>query len=104
MCICMWFLWTYNYGILFVVIRVLLRGSGTSGGIGGIGGVLVLYMGGVQISVICASVCLMSSSSFLLGTLLPLYVYIRTSTDVPLSEFPQRLTDTLFHRNSSFCY
>ena len=37
MCICMWFLWTYHYGTLFVVICVLLRGSGTSGGIGGIG-------------------------------------------------------------------
>ena len=35
MCICMWFLWTYHYGILFVVFSVLLRGSGTSGGIGG---------------------------------------------------------------------
>ena len=34
MCICKWFLWTYHYGILFVVICVLLRGSGTSGGIG----------------------------------------------------------------------
>ena len=34
MCICVWFLWTYHYGILFVVICVLLRGSGTSGGIG----------------------------------------------------------------------
>ena len=38
MCICMWFLWTYHYGILFVVICVLLRGSGTSGGIGGMVG------------------------------------------------------------------
>ena len=28
----MWFVWTYNYGILFVVICVHLRGSGTSGG------------------------------------------------------------------------
>ena len=35
MCICMWFLCTYHYGILFVVICVLLRGSVTSGGIGG---------------------------------------------------------------------
>ena len=34
MCICMWFLWTYHYGILFFVICVILRGSGTSGGIG----------------------------------------------------------------------
>ena len=48
-------------------------------------------MGGVQSSVVYACVCLMVSSSFLLGTLLPLYVYIRTSTDVPLSELPQRL-------------
>jgi hypothetical protein len=49
-------------------------------------------------------VCLlMSSSSLLLGTLLPLYVFIRTSTDVLLSELPQRLGDTLFHRKSSFC-
>ena len=45
----------------------------------------------------------LSSSSFLLGTLFPLYVYIRTSTDVPLSEFPQRLAYTLIHRKSSFC-
>ena len=45
-----------------------------------------------------------SSSSFLLDTILHLYVYIRTSTDVPLSEFPQRLTDTLFKRKSSLCY
>jgi hypothetical protein len=35
MCICMWFLWTYHYGNLIVVICVLLRVSGTSGGIGG---------------------------------------------------------------------
>ena len=48
-------------------------------------------MGGVQGSVVCACICLMSSMSFLLGTLLPLYVYIRTSTDVPLSELPQLL-------------
>ena len=65
---------------------------------------MVLYVGGVHGSVLCACVCLMSSSSFLLGTLLPLHVYIRTSTEVPLSEFPQRLTDTLFHRKTSFCY
>ena len=38
MCIIMWVLWTYHYGILFVVICVLLRGSGTSGGIGGMVG------------------------------------------------------------------
>ena len=38
MCICMWFLWTYHYGILFVVISVHLRDSGPSGGIGGIVG------------------------------------------------------------------
>ena len=38
MCRCMWFLWMYHYGILFVVICVLLRGSGTSGGIGGMVG------------------------------------------------------------------
>ena len=38
MCICMSFLWTYHYGILFVVICVLLCGSGTSGGIGGMVG------------------------------------------------------------------
>ena len=44
-----------------------------------------------------------SSSSFLPGTLLLQYVYISTSTDVPLSELPQRLTDKLFHRKSSFC-
>ena len=43
MFICMWFLWTYNYGILFVVIRVLLRGRGTSGGIEGIGGIGIVY-------------------------------------------------------------
>ena len=60
-------------------------------------------MGGVQGSVVGACVCLMTSSSFLLGKLLPLYVYIRTSTDVPLSELPQRLADTIFHRKSSFC-
>ena len=42
-------------------------------------------------------------TSFLLVTLLPLYVYIRTSRDVPLSELPQRIADTLFHRKSSFC-
>ena len=52
-------------------------------------------MGGIQGSVVISCVCLMVSSSFLLGTLLPLYVYIRTSTDVPLSEVPQRLEDTL---------
>ena len=39
MCICMRFLWTNHYGILFVGIRVLLRGSGRSGGIGGNGGI-----------------------------------------------------------------
>ena len=38
MCICMRFLWTNHYGILFVGIRVLLRGNGTSGGIGGMVG------------------------------------------------------------------
>ena len=38
MFICMWFLCTYHYGILFVVICVHLRGSGTSGGIGGMVG------------------------------------------------------------------
>ena len=38
MCICMWFLWTYHNGILFVVISVLFRGSGTSGVIGGMVG------------------------------------------------------------------
>ena len=38
MSICMWILLTYHYGILFVVICVLLRGSGTSGGIGGMVG------------------------------------------------------------------
>ena len=38
MCICMWLLWTYQYGILFAVICVLLRGSVTSGGKGGIVG------------------------------------------------------------------
>ena len=37
MCICMLFLWTYLYGVLFVIC-VLLRGSGTSGGIGGMVG------------------------------------------------------------------
>ena len=52
-------------------------------------------MGGVQGSVVYACVCLMVSSSFLLGTELPLYFYIRKSTDVPLSELPQRLEDTL---------
>ena len=66
-------------------------------------GVYVLYVGEVQGSVVCACSCLMSPSSFLLCTLLPLYVYIRTSTDVPLTEFQQRLADTLFHRKSSFC-
>ena len=35
MFICMWFMWTYHYVILFVVKCVLLRGNGTSGGIGG---------------------------------------------------------------------
>jgi hypothetical protein len=35
MYICIWFLWTYHYGILFFVICVLLRGIVTSGGIGG---------------------------------------------------------------------
>ena len=59
-------------------------------------------MGGVQGNVVWACVCLMSSSSFLLGTLLPLYVYIRTSTDVPLSELPQRLADTILHSRMSF--
>jgi len=34
----MWFLWTYHYGILFVLMCVILRGSGTSGGIGGMVG------------------------------------------------------------------
>ena len=53
-------------------------------------------MGGVQVSVVCACVCLMSSSSFLQGTLLPLYVYIRMSTDVPLSEVVQRQEYTLY--------
>ena len=38
MCICMWFMCAYHYGILFVVICVLLRGSGTSGGIVGMVG------------------------------------------------------------------
>ena len=38
MCICMWFMWTYHYGILFFVICVLLCGSGSSGGIGGMVG------------------------------------------------------------------
>ena len=38
MCICMSFLWTYHYGIFFVVVCVLLRGSGTSGGIVGMVG------------------------------------------------------------------
>ena len=38
MCICMWCLWTYQFGILFVVICVLLRGSDTSGGIKGMVG------------------------------------------------------------------
>ena len=52
-------------------------------------------MGGVQGSVVCACVCLMSFSCFLLGTLLPIYVYIRTSTDVPLSEHPQRMAEKL---------
>ena len=52
-------------------------------------------MGGVQVSVVCACVCLMSTSSFFLGTLLPLYVYIRTSTEVPLSELRQRLAEKL---------
>ena len=86
----MWFLWTYHYGILFVVICVLLRGSGTSGGIGGMEG--YRYCMWVEYRVVWYMlVCLMVSSSFLLGTLLPLYVYIRTSTDVPLSELPQRL-------------
>ena len=60
-------------------------------------------MVGLQGNVVCACVCLKFSSSFLLGTLLPLYVYIRTYTFVPLRELPQRLADTLFHRKSSFC-
>ena len=34
----MWCLWTYHYGNYFVVICLLLRGSGTSGGIGGMVG------------------------------------------------------------------
>ena len=38
MCICIWFLWTYHYGIQFVVICVLLRGISTSGAIGGMVG------------------------------------------------------------------
>ena len=87
MCICMRFLWTNHYGILFVGIRVLLRGNGTSGGIGGMVG--YWYCMWVEYMVVCyVRVCLMSSSSFLIGTLLPLYVYIRTSTDVPLSKLP----------------
>ena len=59
-------------------------------------------MSGVQGSVVCACVCLMSSSSFLLGTLRPLYVYIRTSMDVPLIELPQRLADTILHSRINF--
>ena len=65
------------------------------------GGVYALYVGGIQGSVVCASVCLMSSSSFLLGTLLPLNVYICTSKDIPLSELPQRLPYTILHRRMS---
>ena len=51
---------------------------------------------------VCACVCLMFSPSFLLGTLLPLYVYIRTSTEVPISEIPQRLADTILHSTMRF--
>ena len=92
----MCFLWTYHYGILFVVICVLMRGSGTSGGIGEMVGYRNCCVGGVQGSVVCACVCLMSSTSFLLATLLPLYVYIRTSTDVPLSELTQATSGNAF--------
>ena len=35
-------------------------------------------------------------------SLLPLYVYIRTSTDVPLTELPQRPADTILHSRMSF--
>ena len=78
-----------------------LRGSVTSGGIGGMVG--YRYCMWVEYRVVWyVSVCLMSSSSFLLRTLLPLYVYIRTSTDVPLSELPQRLADTILHSRMSF--
>ena len=42
------------------------------------------------------------TSSFLLGPLLPLYVHIRMSTDVTLSELPQRLADTVLHSRMSF--
>ena len=66
------------------------------------GGGWVLYVGGVLGSVVCASVCLMSSKSFRLGALLALYVYIRTSTDEPLSELPQRLADTILQSRMSF--
>ena len=87
---------------LVFVICVHSRGSGTSGGIGGMVG--YRYCMWVEYRVVCnVRVGLMSSSSFLLGTLLPLYVYIRTSTDVPFGLLPQRLADTLFHRKSSFC-
>ena len=102
MCICMWFLWTYHYGILFVVICVLLRCRVTSGEIGGMVGYRYCMWVWYRL-VWYVRVCLMSSSYFLLGTLLPLYVSIRTSTDVPLSELPQRLAYTLFHRKRSFC-
>ena len=61
-----------------------------------------MYVGGVQGNVVCACVCIMYSSSFLLGTLLPLYVYILTSTDVPLSELPQRQAGTILHSRMGF--
>ena len=43
MCICIWFLWTYHYGILFVVICVLLSGSGSSGAIRGMVGIGIVF-------------------------------------------------------------
>ena len=99
MCICMWFLWTYHYGILFVVKCVLLRGSGTSGGIGRM--VVYRYCMWVEYRVVWyVRVGLMSS--FLLGILIPLYVYIRMSTDVLLSEDPQRIADTILHSRMRF--
>jgi uncharacterized membrane protein len=96
----MWSLWTYHYGILFVVICVHLRGSGTYGGIGGMVG--YMYCMWVEYSVVwyvhVFALCPLFPSRYTTSSIrLHTYVHRRT-----IKRASQRLADTIPHSRMGF--